>query len=74
MTESIFRGYINEKDVLRIEGPCEDWKALIDPVNMALQDKLGFIHPITYRLYRNWDDLEEYQIAGISKAQKALEG
>lgn len=74
LTESIFRGYINEKDVLRIEGICEDWMALIDPVNMALQDKLGFIHPITYRLYRNWDDLEEYQIAGISKAQKALEG
>lgn len=73
LTESIFRGYINEKDLLKIEGPREELEAIISPANMALQDKLGFIHPITYRLYRSWDDLEEYQIIGISKAKRALE-
>lgn len=44
------------------------------PINVLLQDKLGFEHPITYRLYRSWDDLEEYQIIGISKARAALRG
>ena len=39
----------------------------------ALQDKLGFIHPVTYRIYRNWDDLQEYQIIGISNARRVLE-
>lgn len=73
LTESIFRGYINEKDLLKIEGPREELEAIISPANMALQDKLGFIHPITYRLYRSWDDLEEYQIIGIAKAKRALE-
>ena len=73
LTASIFRGYINEKDLLHIKGPCEEWEELVRPVNLSLQDNLGFVHPITYRLYRSWDDLEEYQIIGIGKAQKALE-
>lgn len=73
LTESIFRGYINEKDLLEIKGPCERWENLTRPINVSLQDKLGFIHPITYRLYRSWDDLEEYQIIGISKARRYLE-
>ena len=73
LTESIFRGYINEKHLLRIKGISEEWCNMIDPINMALQDYLGFVHPITYRLYRNWDDLEEYQLISISKAKKALE-
>lgn len=74
LTASIFRGYINDKDLLQIEGPCEEWGAMVKPINFLLQDNLGFEHPITYRLYRNWDDLEEYQIIGISKARAALEG
>lgn len=73
LTESIFRGYISEKHLLKIKGIGEEWCNRIDPINKALQDYLGFVHPITYRLYRNWDDLEEYQLISISKAKKALE-
>lgn len=74
LTESIFRGYINEKDIQHVDGLREKWDEMISPVNLSLQDSLGFVHPITYRLYRSWDDLEEYQIIGISKARKKLEG
>lgn len=74
LTESIFRGYINEKDLLEVDGLCEEWEELIRPINVSLQDNLGFVHPITYRVYRDWDDLEEYQIIGISKARRSLEG
>lgn len=73
LTESIFRGYINDKDLLKIAGPCEVWENMTRPINVSLQDNLGFVHPITYRLYRSWDDLEEYQIIGISKARRSLE-
>ncbi len=74
LTASIFRGFINDKDLLKIKGPREEWEDMTAPINVLLQDKLGFEHPITYRLYRSWDDLEEYQIIGISKARAALEG
>ena len=40
----------------------------------VVQHKLRFEHPITYRIYRSWEDLEEYQLIGISKARAALEG
>ncbi|MBR4401573.1 MAG: hypothetical protein IKT09_07845 [Synergistes sp.] len=73
LTESIFRGYINDKDLLKIDALREEWEEMIRPVNFSLQDKLGFVHPISYRLYRSWDDLEEYQIISITKARKALE-
>lgn len=73
LTESIFRGYINEGDLQKISGISEEWDDLVRPINVLLQDELGFIHPITYRLYRSWDDLEEYQLIAISKAKNSLE-
>lgn len=73
LTESIFRGYINDGDLQKINGINTEWGNLITPINMLLQDKLGFVHPITYRLYRSWDDLEEYQLIAISKAKASLE-
>lgn len=72
LTESIFRGYINEKDLLQVNGLREEWEELVRPINVTLQDTLGFVHPITYRLYRSWEDLEDYQIIGIAKAQRTL--
>ena len=73
LTESIFRGYINDGDLLKIRGINEEWDDLVRPINVLLQDELGFVHPITYRLYRSWDDLEEYQLIAISKAKTSLE-
>lgn len=74
LTSSIFRGYINDKNLQKIDGIREEWDDLVSPINVALQDKLRFEHPITYRIYRSWEDLEEYQLIGISKAKSVLEG
>lgn len=74
LTESIYRGYINEKDLIEIPGPDKEWENLVRPINVKLQDSLGFVHPITYRVYRSWDDLQDYQISGIAKVKRVLEG
>lgn len=58
----------------KIDNIREEWDDMISPINLMLQDKLRFEHPITYRIYRSWDDLEEYQMLGINKARIALEG
>lgn len=73
IVSSIFRGFINDKDILHINETKELWIKTMSPVNIELQDNLGFIHPITYRLYRSWTDLEEYQIDSIIKAKEKLE-
>ena len=74
ITGSIFRGYINDKNLQKIDNIREEWDEMISHINLTLQDKLRFEHPITYRIYRSWDDLEEYQMLGINKARIALEG
>lgn len=73
LTASIFRGYINEKDLQKVSKMSDEWEHLIQPINLELQDKLGFVHPITYRIYRSWEDLEDYQLVSITKAKKSLE-
>jgi len=74
LTASIFRGYINDKVLIEIPSIRTEWLAVVAPINKLLQDELMIVHPITYRIYRSWEDLEEYQIIGIEKTKKYLEG
>lgn len=74
LTASIFRGYINDKVLMEIPPIRSEWLSTISPINKLLQDELMIMHPITYRIYRSWEDLEEYQIIGIEKTKKCLEG
>lgn len=70
---SIFRGYINDKVLMEISPIRKEWLSVVSPINKLLQDELRIVHPITYRIYRSWEDLEEYQIIGIEKVKKCLE-
>lgn len=72
LTVSIFRGYIDEKFLSNIEDIRLDWQNRRDPTNKILQDKLSIIHPINYRIYRSWEDLEEYQLSGIIRSSTSL--
>lgn len=74
LTASIFRGYINDKVLMEIPLIRAEWLSVVSPINRLLQDELKIVHPITYRIYRSWEDLEEYQIIGIEKTKKCLEG
>ena len=51
-----------------------EWLSVVAPINKLLQDELMIVHPITYRIYRSWEDLEEYQIIGIEKTKKKFGG
>lgn len=73
IAKSIYRGYINDKDLTYVKDVNEYLRQLISPINLKLQDEIGFVHPISYRLYRSWEDLEEYQLIGIARAKRTLE-
>lgn len=73
VTSSVFRGFINEKDIMNISTIRQKWNEQISPINKTLQDELQFVHPISYRIYRSWEDLEEYQLKSITTAQTKLE-
>ena len=73
ITVSVFRGYINDKNLLRVDRISKYWNELTNSLNVSLQDKLKIVHPITYRIYRSWEDLEDYQMIGIKNARRKLE-
>lgn len=72
IAKSIFRGYINDKDFKDIEFFRKEWEELISKSNIMLQDSLSITHPISYRVYRSWEDLEDYQLEGITRMKKGV--
>ncbi len=73
LTKSIFKGFINEKDLCELPNLRKEWRMHADLANQKLQYDLAFIHPITYRIYRSWEDLEDYQLYSIRKAKQQME-
>lgn len=65
VSSSIYKGFINDKDIREIPEMRKKWDERADATTANLQRKLLIAHPITFRLYRNWDDLKEYQLNGI---------
>lgn len=72
ITNSIFRGYINDKEFKDLDGLRKSWEEKISRCNILLQGELSIMHPISYRIYRNWEDLEDYQLDGITKMKEAM--
>ncbi len=72
MTSSIFRGFLNEHNFKNIDEVRPDWSARIDGVNKSIQRHLSIYHPVNYRIYRSWEDLEAYHISGIKKLKEQI--
>lgn len=72
IASSIFRGFINEKDFKFIDKIRADWNTKIDVINKDIQRHLSIYHTINYRIYRSWEDLEDYHICGIQKLKLKL--
>lgn len=48
------------------------WNEQIDKANKEIQKKLSIYHPVNYRIYRSWEDLELYHINGLRKLKKTV--
>lgn len=70
IVSDIFNGYINDKDFKSLEYMRKRWEEKISKSNIRLQDELLICHPISYRIYRNWEDMEEYQLSGIRQLKE----
>ncbi|WP_026656076.1 hypothetical protein [Butyrivibrio sp. AE3003] len=56
----IYRGIINEGNVEKIEGCRKKWNLMVIPIKAKLRKELFFKHDITFRVYRNKEDFEDY--------------
>ncbi|MHA3690357.1 hypothetical protein [Akkermansia sp. AKK6] len=68
--QAIYRGYINEKCLLHIDGCRKYWYKSAGDSKKVLHAKLYIQHEVTYRIYRKWKDFEDYHISSIEKIKR----
>ena len=66
VSRSIYRGYINEKNLFLIDGCRKEWNEKSANSKKVLRNELYIKPEITYRLYRSWEDFEDYHIQSIN--------
>lgn len=72
ITSSVFRGFINEKHFSNIAFARQYWNNQILDLNRCIQEDVGIRHQINYRIYRSWEDLEDYHINGINTLKNII--
>jgi len=73
-TSNIFNGFVSirEDDPNYGNKTIIDWQKLILTFKTELQLKFNIQHDINYRIYSNWESVEDYHIKGISKLKKGI--
>lgn len=69
----IYRGFINERNVEEIDGCKKDWRNLTATTKNLLHNSLFIKQDIKFRIYRSWDDFEEYNKQSIKNLKRELE-
>ena len=70
ISHGIYRGYIGEKYLDLIDGCRKEWNEKASISKKLLRNELYIKHEITYRLYRRWEDFEEYHIQSIDEIKR----
>lgn len=72
ISREIYRGYINDKNINLIE-PCRlFWKNMSIESTKKLKQNMYFKHDISYRVYRSWEDFEEYNLGSIKMLKEEV--
>jgi hypothetical protein len=72
ITYSIYNGYINGSHVNKIDRVRSEWLDTFSETTQKLQYELQIISPINYRVYRCWEDFEQYHLKGISQLRQKI--
>lgn len=68
----IYRGFINEKRIVEIDGCRKEWLGVATTSKKRIAEAFFVQHTINYRIYRSWEDFEEYNLSGIQKLKDKL--
>lgn len=72
ISSGIFQGFISKNALEDIPSIRKLWNDRVRITKKELKEKARFQHPINFRIYRSWEDLEEYHIKGINKLKKTV--
>lgn len=72
ISSGIFNGFICKKALEEIPSIRMAWNEKVRELKRELQQEVSIEHPINFRIYRSWEDLEAYHIRGIGKLKKII--
>lgn len=72
ITSSIFSGFIDDKNFKDLDFLRKEWEEKISYSNIKLQSDISIMHSISYRIYRTWEDLQDYQLSGIKELKEKV--
>jgi hypothetical protein len=61
----IFKGYINDRRLDEIDACRTEWNPLASVAKNRLYSDFYVKHEVNFRLYRSWEDLEQYHLRSI---------
>lgn len=66
---SVFNGFVSIKDSDPTYGNylLEDWQRKVRTFKAELQLKFNIQHDINYRIYSDWESVQDYHVRGIAK-------
>lgn len=73
-TGNIFNGFIGIKDSDKTYGNEDliEWQRLIRTFKTELQLRFNITHEINYRIYADWESVQDYHMHGINKLKEGL--
>ncbi len=68
VTNGIFNGYIPYVLLDNVQEVRQKVNNFSDNARQKISDNLRIYHTVNFRIYRSWDDLQDYHLRGINKA------
>ncbi len=72
ISSGVFNGFISKMTLEEIPEVRKNFNERIRTTKKTLMQRANFQHPINFRIYRSWEDLEHYHIRGLRKLKKVL--
>lgn len=71
--QELYRGYISERNIKEVPGCRAVWNETAKEAKKLLQEKLFICDEVSFRIYRSWEDFEDYNIQNIRQLKKGME-
>lgn len=70
--QDLYRGYINERNIVTADGCRRDWNELVSSSKKELLTNFFIKNEISFRVYRSWEDFEDYNMQNIKDIKRSL--
>jgi len=74
ISKGIYKGFVPKVALEKYPMIRKSWNDKVDKLKRTLMEDSKIEHDINFRIYRSWEDLEDYHVQGIRALKKKVEG